>query len=47
MPAKKTKLTDAERRRRIIEAAKKAEADQSPQALDRALAKIIRPTAKK
>ena len=47
MPAKKTKLTDAERRRRIIEAAKEAEADQSPRALDRALAKVIRPAKAK
>jgi hypothetical protein len=43
MPAKKTKLTDAERLRRIKEAAKEAEADQSPEALDKALAKVIRP----
>lgn len=46
MPAKKTKLTDAERQRRIIEAAKEAEADQSPKALDRALKSISLKKAK-
>lgn len=41
MPAKKTHLTDAERAKRIREAAEKAEADESPDALDRAFKKVI------
>jgi hypothetical protein len=49
MPAKKRKntITDAERRRRIEQAAKAAEADQTPGALDRAFAKVMRPVEAK
>lgn len=42
MSAKQTKLTDAERRRRIIDAAKEAQADDRPEALDRALKQVVR-----
>jgi hypothetical protein len=45
MPAKQTALTDAERRKRIIEAAREAQADNDPAALDRALKTVVKPSA--
>jgi hypothetical protein len=45
MPAKKHTITDAERAKRIREAAREIETDQSPQAFDRAFKKIV--TAKR
>ena len=46
MPLKKTAqkappLSDAERHARFVETAKKADADESPQAFDRAFASIV------
>jgi hypothetical protein len=41
MPAKKTVLTDAERAKRIREAAEKIGASNDPKVLDRALKKIV------
>lgn len=43
MPAKKTHLTDAERAKRIREAAKKAEASNDPKEFDRVFKAVIRP----
>ena len=42
MPAKKTILTDAERRKRIRETARKIEASDDPKVLERALFKITK-----
>lgn len=50
MPAKKTHLTDAERAKRIREAAEKAEASNDPKEFDRAfkrVAKAATPKAQK
>jgi hypothetical protein len=41
MPAKKTKLTDAERAKRMRELAREVEADNDPASLDKALRKIV------
>lgn len=43
MPAKKTHLTDAERAKRIREAAEKAGASNDPKVFDRAFKKVVRP----
>lgn len=40
MPAKKTHLTDAERAKRIREAAEKAEASNDPKEFDRAFKRV-------
>jgi len=40
---KKPKLTDAERHKRFLEAAKKAEASDDPKAFERAFKKIVPP----
>ena len=47
MPAKKNTLTEAERRRRIQETAKKIEAEESPKAFETAFAKVLPPTQKR
>jgi hypothetical protein len=41
MPAKKNTITDEERRKRIREAAKKLETDESPASFERAFKKVI------
>jgi hypothetical protein len=43
MPAKKTKLTDAERAKRIRETAREIGTDNDPKSLERAFDKIVRP----
>lgn len=43
MPAKKTKLTDEERAKRIRETAREIGTDNDPKSLERAFKKIIRP----
>jgi hypothetical protein len=43
MPAKKTKLTDAERAKRIRETARDIGTDNDPASLERAFKKVIRP----
>jgi hypothetical protein len=47
MPAKKTKLSDAERAKRIREAARELGTDNDPEAMERAFQKVARskPTA--
>ena len=47
MPAKKNTLTEAERRRRIQETAKKIEVEESPKAFETAFAKVLPPTPKR
>jgi hypothetical protein len=42
MPAKKTKLTDAERAKRIRETAREIGTDNDPESLERAFKKIVR-----
>lgn len=44
MPAKKTQLTESERRKRIQEISREIETDDSPNAFDRALSKIVAPS---
>jgi hypothetical protein len=39
----KPKLTDAERHRRFVETAHEVEADESPEAFDRAFEKVVSP----
>lgn len=41
MPAKQTKLSEAERRKRILAAAKEAEVENDPKALDRAFKRVV------
>jgi hypothetical protein len=43
MPAKKTKLTDAERAKRIRETAREIGTDNDPESLERAFKKVVRP----
>jgi hypothetical protein len=43
MPAKKTKLTDAERAKRIRETAREIGTDNEPESLERAFKKVVRP----
>ena len=43
MPAKKTKLTDAERAKRIRETAHEIGTDNDPASFDRAVKKVVRP----
>jgi hypothetical protein len=43
MPAKKTKLTDAERAKRIRETAREIGTDNDPKSLERAFDKVVRP----
>jgi hypothetical protein len=43
MPAKKTKLTDAERAKRIRETAREIGTDNDPASFDRAFKKVVRP----
>jgi hypothetical protein len=43
MPAKKTKLTDAERAKRIRETAREIGTDNNPESLELAFKKIVRP----
>jgi hypothetical protein len=40
----KPKLTDAERHRRFVDMAHKVEADEGPEAFDRAFDKVVTPT---
>lgn len=47
MPAKKHQLTDAERAKRIREAAKELETSNDPKDLDRALGKVLEPKGPK
>ncbi|MFI4998526.1 MAG: hypothetical protein ACHQK9_01500 [Reyranellales bacterium] len=47
MPAKKNTLTDAERRRRLIETGREIEVEQSRKAFDRAFAKVVSKPASK
>ena len=42
MPAKKTKLTDAERAKRIRETAREIGTDNDPESLERAFKKVVR-----
>jgi hypothetical protein len=42
MPAKKTRLTDAERAKRIREAAKELETSNDPKEFERAFGKVVR-----
>jgi hypothetical protein len=44
MPAKKTKLTDAERAKRIRAIAREIGTDNDPESLERAFEKVVRPT---
>jgi hypothetical protein len=41
MPAKKTQITEAERSKRLQEAAKRLKGDDTPEVLDRALKKLV------
>lgn len=43
MPAKKTTLTDAERAKRIREAAREHETSNDPEAMERAFSKVAKP----
>jgi hypothetical protein len=43
MPSKKTKLTDAERAKRIRETAREIGTDNDPESLERAFEKVVRP----
>jgi hypothetical protein len=43
MPAKKTKLTDVERAKRIRETAREIGTDNDPESLERAFKKVVRP----
>jgi hypothetical protein len=43
MPAKQTKLTDAERAKRIRETAREIGTDNDPESLERAFKKVVRP----
>ncbi len=43
MPAKKTKLTDAERAKRIRETAREIGTDNDPESLERAFKKVVCP----
>lgn len=43
MPAKQTKLTDAERAKRIRETAREIGTDNDPAAFDQAVKKVVRP----
>lgn len=43
MPAKQTKLTDAERAKRIRETAREVGTDNNPAAFDSAFAKVVQP----
>ncbi|MEA2857966.1 MAG: hypothetical protein QOC72_5 [Methylobacteriaceae bacterium] len=43
MPAKKTQLTDAERAKRIRDAAREHETSNDPEAMERAFKKVVRP----
>jgi len=43
MPIKKTKLTDAERAKRIRETAREIGTDNDPESLERAFKKVVRP----
>jgi hypothetical protein len=43
MPAKKTVLPDAERRKRIRETAREIGTDNSPEAFDRAFKRVVTP----
>jgi hypothetical protein len=43
MPAKKTKLTDAQRAKRIRETAREIGTDNDPESLERAFKKVVHP----
>jgi hypothetical protein len=43
MPAKQTKLTDAERAKRMRALAREAETDNDPASFDRAFDRVVRP----
>jgi hypothetical protein len=43
MPAKKAKLTDAERAKRIREAAREHETDNDPKSFERAFERVVKP----
>ena len=46
-PKAKPKLTDAERHARFVEMAREVEVDESPEAVDRAFDRVVKPGAAK